>query len=95
MLKQMVAPAGFGRAGRNPFVYWMSGNPGRLVRIVAGAALVVFGWYHIREDIGISMLVAGLIVTAAGLLNFCLLAPLFHESFFGYAVRNDDPMERF
>ena len=95
MFKQIVAPGALGRGARNRFVYWMSGNTGRLVRIGAGAALVILGWYHIREDVGILMLVGGLTMTAAGLLNFCLLAPLFHESFFGYAVRNDDPMERF
>lgn len=83
------------RRRHNPFVYWMSGTAGRQIRVVAGAALVVFGWYHIRQDIGIATLIAGLVIAAAGFLNFCFLAPLWSEPFFGFAVRNDDPMARF
>lgn len=82
------------RLTHNPFVYWIAGETGRLLRVALGAALVVFGWYHIRQDIGIAALTAGLIVAAAGLLNFCLLAPLWHEPFFGFNIRNDDPMAR-
>lgn len=47
----------------------------RYVRIALGAALVVYGWYHPRTDIGVAALVVGLVAAAAGLLDFGV-APL-------------------
>lgn len=43
---------------------------GRYVRIALGAALVIYGWYHPREDLGAAALILGLVAMAAGLLNF-------------------------
>lgn len=48
---------------------------GRYARIALGTALVVYGWYHPRTDIGIAALIVGLVAAAAGLLDFGV-APL-------------------
>ena len=79
----------------NPFIYWLSGRSGRWTRIGLGILLVLFAWFNMSDDAGIFALIGGLIIGAAGLLNFSLLAPLFHEPFFGYSLRHDDPMARF
>ena len=48
---------------------------GRYLRIALGAALVLYGWYHVRTDFGVVALILGLLAAAAGLLNFGV-APL-------------------
>ena len=45
---------------------------GRYVRIALGTALVLYGWYHPRSDIGVTALIVGLVAVAAGLLDFHL-----------------------
>ncbi len=61
----------------NPFFYWLSGNYGRWLRVAIGAVLVVAGWYNANNDFGIFSLVAGLGLTAAGLLIFRFSLPHF------------------
>ena len=53
------------------------GNPiGRGVRIGAGMALVVVGLVVLGHAIGIALAAVGVVVFAAGALNFCLFAPI-------------------
>jgi hypothetical protein len=68
------------RAGQGGFnmalVQFMATTAGRAARVGAGLMLVVAGallggaWWIVA--------VVGLVPIAAGLLDFCLLAPLFH-----------------
>jgi hypothetical protein len=50
---------------------------GRLLRIVAGIALIVIGVLFINNVWGIVLIVIGLVPPVAGLAGVCLVAPLF------------------
>ncbi|MBW4077737.1 MAG: DUF2892 domain-containing protein [Acidobacteria bacterium] len=64
------------------FAQFMSSATGRLVRIVAGIALIVIGL--IAGGGWVVLSVVGLIPLIAGLANVCLLAPLFGEPLKGH-----------
>ncbi len=59
------------------FGKFMSSTSGRLLRIVAGAALVVAGWLWIGGIWGIVVAVVGLVPLLAGLFDVCLISALF------------------
>ncbi len=59
------------------FAQFMSSSTGRLLRIVAGIALIVIGL--IAGGGWITLSVIGLVPLLAGLANVCLLAPLFGQ----------------
>ncbi len=61
----------------NPFVSFMASPAGRLVRIVAGIALVVWGLWGIGSTTGLVVAIIGLVPLLAGLFDFCVFAPLF------------------
>jgi len=67
------------------FIDFMAGNAGRGIRIVAGLALIALGaalgggWW--------ALAVIGLVPLAAGVFDFCILAPLAHQPFNGRRVR--------
>ena len=63
------------------FAQFMSSSSGRLLRIVAGIALIVIGL--IAGGGWITLSVIGLVPLLAGLANVCLLAPLFGQPFKG------------
>ncbi len=55
----------------------MRSTPERAAQIVAGAAIVGVGLAAARGPAGVVGAVVGLVPIAAGVLNLCLLAPLF------------------
>jgi hypothetical protein len=59
------------------FAQFMSSATGRLLRIVAGIALIVIGL--IAGGGWVTLSVIGLVPLIAGLANVCLLAPLFGQ----------------
>lgn len=65
------------------FATWMAGNSGRLLRIVAGAAIVVVGLMGIDGTWGTAVAVIGLVPIAAGLVNVCFIAPFLRAPFRG------------
>ncbi len=73
------------------FASFMSSPAGRLLRVVVGLGLI--GWGVSLATIssnltaGVILAVVGLLPLAAGLLNFCLVAPLFGAPFSGAKVR--------
>jgi hypothetical protein len=68
------------------FARFMSSLYGRLLRIVAGIALIVIGLAVVHGTGGIILAIVGLVVLAAGLFNFCIFAPLFGGPFWAKAV---------
>jgi hypothetical protein len=60
------------------YVQLMSTTTGRVVRAIAGLALIVFGVWT-GGAAGWALAVVGVEPLSAGLLNFSLVAPLFHE----------------
>jgi hypothetical protein len=71
----------------NPFVQFMASMPGRIVRIVVGAALLLWGFMGLEATTGIVVMVIGLIPLLAGLFDVCLIAPLFGAPLSGPRIR--------
>jgi len=71
----------------NPFVTFMASKTGRIVRVVAGIALVVWGWFGLSGTTGIIVAVVGLVPLLAGLFDFCVFAPLFGAPLSGPRIR--------
>ncbi|NJD58151.1 MAG: DUF2892 domain-containing protein [Anaerolineales bacterium] len=65
----------------------MSSLVGRLLRIVAGIALIIIGLAVIHGTGGIILAVIGLVPLVAGLFNFCVFAPLFGGPFFARDIK--------
>ncbi len=61
----------------NPFVSFMASTTGRVVRIVAGIALIAWGLLGLSGTTGIVVAVIGALPLLAGLFDFCVFAPLF------------------
>lgn len=59
------------------FVSFMQSLAGRLLRIVAGIALILIGLIVINNVWGIVIALIGVVPLVAGLVGVCLLAPLF------------------
>lgn len=66
---------------------FMAQMPGRLIRIVAGVALIVVGLFVMGgsngEIGGIIVAVIGILPILAGAFNFCLIAPIIGAPFSG------------
>jgi Inner membrane protein YgaP-like, transmembrane domain len=69
------------------FARFMSSFAGRLLRIVAGIALVIIGLAVVHGLGGIILAIVGLVVLAAGLFNFCIFAPLFGGPFLAKDIK--------
>ncbi len=70
---------------------FLASQTGRLVRAVAGIVLIIIGLYVALESdsaVGWVIAVIGLVPLAAGLFDFCVLAPLFGYPFNGPALRS-------
>lgn len=68
------------------FAKFMAGPVGRIVRIVAGIALIAVGLLVVGDTAGIVLAVVGLVPIAAGVFNVCLIAPLIRAPFSGEAA---------
>jgi hypothetical protein len=71
----------------NPFVKFMASRNGRITRIVAGAVLIILGFFIDNNTLGYILIVVGLVPLLAGLFDFCLLAPLFGAPMSGAKIR--------
>jgi hypothetical protein len=65
----------------------MASTAGRLVRIVAGVALIAWGLLGLGGSTGIIVAVVGAVPLLAGLFDVCLFAPLFGCPFSGTKIR--------
>ncbi|MBI5305539.1 MAG: DUF2892 domain-containing protein [Chloroflexi bacterium] len=71
----------------NPFISFMASTTGRLVRIVAGIALIAWGLLGVGGTTGIIVAFVGVLPLLAGLLDFCVFAPLFSCPLSGAKIR--------
>ncbi|MDZ4064676.1 MAG: DUF2892 domain-containing protein [Coriobacteriia bacterium] len=71
----------------NPFCTFMASAAGRIIRVVAGIALVALGLLVLKGTAGIVVAVVGLVPLAAGLFDFCVFAPLFGCPMSGPKIR--------
>ena len=72
----------------NPFVKFMASAAGRVIRIAAGLALVLWGLMSIGGTTGVVVAVIGLVPLVAGLFDFCIFAPLFGAPLSGPQIRS-------
>jgi len=64
---------------------FLGSQPGRIVRIVAGLALIATG--VLLGGAWVVLAVVGLLPLAAGVFDFCVLGPLFRLPFIGARFR--------
>ena len=69
------------------FFMFMASVTGRLVRIVAGIALITWGLLGLGGTTGIIVVVIGAVPLLAGLFDFCVFAPLFGRPLQGLKIR--------
>lgn len=70
-------------------INFLASSPGRAVRVVAGALLIVVGALVIGGIGGLVVVLIGLVPLLAGMFDFCLFAPLFGAPFSGKAIRGE------
>jgi len=71
----------------NPFCTFMASVAGRIIRAVAGIALIAWGVLGLGGTTGIIVAVIGVVPLAAGLFDFCVFAPLFGCPLSGPKIR--------
>jgi hypothetical protein len=70
------------------FFRFIAGTTGRVIRIVAGLALIAIGILWVGGTGGWILTVVGLVPLAAGLFDWCVFAPLFGLPFVGKRLRH-------
>jgi hypothetical protein len=73
----------------NAFFRFIASPAGRLTRIIAGIALIAWGYLGLSGIAGIIVIVVGLIPLLAGLFDVCVFAPFFRLPFGGPALRKN------
>ncbi len=75
----------------DPLIRFLASGAGRAVRAVAGLALVAVGLTALDgaggNTVGLAVAAVGLVPLAAGVFDFCLLAPLFGRPLSGPRIR--------
>lgn len=71
----------------NPIVSFLASTSGRIVRIVAGLALIFWGLTGLGGVTGTIVAVIGAVPLAAGVFDFCVFAPLFGAPLSGPRIR--------
>ena len=66
---------------------FLASSAGRVVRAVAGLALIVVGIAVVGGVVGWILVIVGLVPLAAGLFDRCVFAPLFGLPFAGPSLR--------
>jgi hypothetical protein len=69
-------------------IKFLASTTGRWIRIIAGIALIAVGLLVVKDTGGLILAVVGLVPLLAGVLDFCVFAPLFGASFWGKTIRN-------
>ena len=71
----------------NPIISFLASGTGRIVRAVAGLALIAWGVAGLGGATGIIVALIGAVPLAAGLFDFCVFAPLFGAPLSGPRIR--------
>jgi len=69
------------------FFHFIASGAGRWTRVLAGAVLMVIGWWAIGGALGLVIGAVGLVPFLAGVLDVCVFAPLWGLPFNGEGVR--------
>jgi len=71
----------------NPFCTFMASTAGRIIRVIAGIALIVWGLAGLSGATGVIVAVVGAVPLLAGVFDFCVFAPLFGCPLSGPKIR--------
>jgi hypothetical protein len=71
----------------NPVISFLASPTGRIVRAVAGVALVLWGLLGLSGATAVVIILIGLVPLVAPLLDVCVFAPLFGAPFSGPKIR--------
>ena len=71
----------------NPLVFFLASNTGRIVRILGGLALVVWGRFGLSGIAALVVALIGVVPLLAGTFDFCVFAPLFGAPLSGSKIR--------
>ncbi len=71
----------------NPVISFLASGNGRIVRVVAGLALIVWGLFGLHSLVGTIVAIVGVVPFVAGLFDFCVFAPLFGQPLSGPKIR--------
>lgn len=71
----------------NGLFSFLASTAGRWTRIIAGAALVAWGYFGLTGTTSIIVIVIGLVPLLAGIFDVCVFAPLFRLPFGGPELR--------
>ena len=69
------------------FIHQLASKNGRYARIVAGLVLIVAGLFFPNETVGLALVIIGIVPILAGVLDVCLIAPLFGLPLKGKDIR--------
>lgn len=72
----------------NPLIKFLASTTGRIVRTLAGVGLIALGLLWLGGTGGIVLAAIGAVPLLAGLLDFCVFAPLFGAPFRGPQIRS-------
>lgn len=70
-------------------VDFLASSAGRLLRIIAGIAIILIGYLWVDEPWKYVLEAVGLVPLAAGVFDFCVLAPLMGRPFWGREIRGE------
>jgi Co/Zn/Cd efflux system component len=80
----MSAAQSFAHTG---FAHFINTVAGRVLRLVAGIALIVWGYSLLDETLGVVLIIIGLIPLIAGALDLCVISALLGGPLAGKKVR--------
>ncbi len=73
---------------QSAFAQFMSSPAGRVVRVIAGVALIAWGYTLREQSTGIVLMIVGLVPLLAGAFDVCVISALLGGPFSGAAIRN-------
>ena len=71
----------------NPMIAFLASGTGRIVRVLAGLALILWGTLGLGGTTGTIVAVVGALPLVAGVFDFCIFAPLFGAPLSGPKIR--------
>lgn len=71
----------------NDVLRFLAGSTGRIVRVVAGLALIAIGLFLTQGAARWILVIVGLVPLLAGVFDRCVFAPLFGMPFAGPQLR--------
>lgn len=77
--------------GRSGFARFINSPSGRILRVVVGIFLVVWGYMQLPSGMGIVLIIIGLVPLVAGGFDLCLISALLGGPISGRKLRGGKP----